>query len=70
MIEKKILKGYLLHFIYIPVAVIYSIYQGEDFNVLSLIFLLSLIIENKLIRIGKNPKHLLNSTLKITNYFE
>ena len=43
MIKTHIIKGYLFHFIYIPIALTYSIIQNELYNVLITIFFLSLV---------------------------
>lgn len=43
MNKDKILKAYLVHFIYVPAAIIYSLVVGEDMSVLILIFFLSLL---------------------------
>lgn len=43
MNKSNILKYYIAHFIYVPLSLIYSLYVGEDIEVLILIFFLSLL---------------------------
>ncbi len=44
MNKKRILKGYLIHFVYVPIAIVNSLIIGEDISVLGLVIFIAIII--------------------------
>lgn len=44
MNKNRILKGYFFHFVYVPIAIINSLINGEDLSVLGLIIFITIII--------------------------
>ncbi|MBN3584879.1 hypothetical protein JYB64_20990 [Algoriphagus aestuarii] len=44
MNNNSILKGYLVHFVYVPIAIVNSLINGEDINVLGLIIFITILI--------------------------